>query len=278
MNEYFSAVCFALVLIACAPSAPSVDAPEGSLFAGAPEQQWRLPRQLNEISGLAVSPDGRVFAHDDETAMLYEIDAVQGGLVKTFSLGDPIETGDFEALAISPNGVFHMITSRGVLYLFREGEDGARVAFNTIDIGMDRTCEIEGLAYAPTEDGLIIACKHMNARGMRDRVSLYFWREGAEPAPWLTLPERDLATRAGLAHFRPSGVEIDPVSGRVLVLSAAQGAMAELDPQGGVLSVRALGRGHRQAEGLTIGADGALLIADEAAGGQATLSRYARVP
>jgi hypothetical protein len=33
-----------------------------------------------------------------------------------------------------------------------------------------------------------------------------------------------------------------------------------------------------QAEGLTIGADGALLIADEAAGGQATLSRYARVP
>jgi uncharacterized protein YjiK len=278
MNEYLCAACFALALIACAPSAPPAAAPEGSLFAAAPEQQWNLPRQLREISGLAVSPDGRVFAHDDETAILYEIDAVEGRLVKQFALGDPIETGDFEALAISPDGAFYMITARGLLYVFREGQDGAHVAFDTIDTGLRRTCEIEGLAYAPTENGLIIACKRMNVRGMRDEISLYLWREGAEAAPWLTLSARALAAHAGVAHFRPSSVEIDPVSGRILVLSADQGAMAELDPQGGVLSVRALGRRHRQAEGLTITADGALLIADEAAGGQATLSRYARVP
>ena len=32
--------------------------------------QWRLPGRLNEISGLAMSADGRLFAMDDEIAVV----------------------------------------------------------------------------------------------------------------------------------------------------------------------------------------------------------------
>ena len=279
----FTTIAAALVLFACmrAPAPAAEPAPEGSLFAGAPEQQWRLPAKLNEISGLAVSPDRRVFAHDDETAIIYEIDAAAGRLIKNFALGDPIEAGDFEGIAITPDGQFYLITSRGLLYSFREAADGAHAEFDTIDLGLHRTCEVEGLAYLAAEESLIIACKRMNDRAMRNTVSLYAWRlsaPDAPAAPWLALPEANIAARAGVERFRPSSVEIDTASGRILLLSANDGALAELDANGAVLSARALGPRHAQAEGVTIAPDGALIISDEAAGGQATLSRYARAP
>lgn len=278
MIELLAALSFALSLIACTqPSAPA-SAPEGSLFSGAAEQQWRLPPQLAEISGLATAPDGRVFAHDDERGVIYEIDVAAGRLVKNFALGDPIETGDFEALAITPDGQFYMITARGLLYSFREGADGAHVEFETVETNMHNVCEIEGLAYFAAEESLIIACKRMRDRDMRGTISLYSWRADEGARPWVALPEANLAARAGVRNFRPSGVEIDPVSGRILLLSGNDGAFAELSREGEVLAARALGPSHRQAEGVTIAPDGTLIISDEAGGAQATLSRYARAP
>ena len=279
----FSTIAAALVLFACmrAPAPAAEPAPEGSLFAAAPEQQWHLPAKLNEISGLAVSPDRRVFAHDDETAIIYEIDVTAGRLIKNFALGDPIEAGDFEGLAITPDSQFYMITSRGLLYTFREAADGAHTSFETIDTGLHRVCEVEGLAYVAAEDSLIIACKRMNDRAMRNTVSLYAWRPSAPDtpaAPWLALPEANLAARAGVERFRPSSIDLDPVSGRILLLSGNDGALAELDRNGAVLAARALGPRHAQAEGVIVAPDGALIISDEASGGQATLSRYARTP
>src|SRR5688572_27149731 len=50
---------------------------------------WDLPSRLHEISGLATSADGRVFAHDDEHAVIYQIDPKQGRIMKWFSLGSP---------------------------------------------------------------------------------------------------------------------------------------------------------------------------------------------
>jgi streptogramin lyase len=37
-------------------------------FAEPAADRWKLPRSLDEISGLAVDARGRVFAHDDERA------------------------------------------------------------------------------------------------------------------------------------------------------------------------------------------------------------------
>ncbi len=267
-------------MLACAPapSAPGAAGASASLFAERAQEQWRLPHELAEISGLATTADGRVFTHDDERAVIYEINASEGRIVKTFALGDPVQTGDFEGIAITPDGAFNLITSRGMLYRFAEGADGANVSFETMDTGLQRTCEIEGLAYFVAEESLIIACKRMNDRAMRGNVSLYSWRADRGAQPWLTLPEADIASRAGVEDFRPSSVEIDRVSGRILLLSANDGAIAELNREGEILSARALGARHAQAEGVTVTRDGALLISDEAAGGQAMLSRYARAP
>jgi uncharacterized protein YjiK len=269
----------AALLAACgAPSAVDARDASDTLFRSTPAQQWPLPDQLREISGMATAPDGRLFAHDDERAVIYEVDAARGTIVKSFSLGDTPLTADFEGLAITPDGAFWMTTSRGRLYRFAEGANGAHVAFQAFDSGLGDVCEVEGLAYLPSEESLILACKENQARRMRDRVSLYRWPMSGAAQPWRDVAESEIAGPAGVEHFRPSAIEVDAASGRVLLLSARDGALAELSADGAVLAARALGRGHAQPEGLAVLPDGSLVISDEAAGGPPQLSRYSRIP
>jgi uncharacterized protein YjiK len=261
-----------------APTGPaSAQTSSNSLFASAPDQRWFLPDGLREISALAVAPNGRLFAVDDERAVIYELDADQGGLMKTFTIGAPL-TGDFEGLAITSAGEFWMTTSQGALFRFREGEDGQRVEFQAFDAGLADTCEIEGLAFHAPDQSLILACKENQARDMRDTIALYAWREGAPATLWRTLPERDVANAAGVRHFRPSSLDFDARSGHLLMLSAFDGALAELSPEGVLISARALARVHNQAEGVAVLPNGALVISDEGgrARGRALLSRYPR--
>jgi uncharacterized protein YjiK len=273
---------FALTLVllaACGdPSAVVAQTGGRGSFATAPAQQLQLPDQLREISGLAVSPDGRLFAHDDERAVIYELDAARGAIVKRFVLGNPILTGDFEGLAITPGGMFWLTTSEGEVYRFAEGADGAHAPYHTFDSGLDELCEVEGLAYLPSEESLILACKRNKARSMRGTVSLYLWPFSGEAEEWRSLPEQEIAATAGVAEFRPSSVEMDPASGHILLLSANDAAFAELDAGGRLLSARALDRSHVQPEGVTVLPEGSLVISDEASGGRPLLTRYARVP
>jgi uncharacterized protein YjiK len=279
MGKAMFRLVIAALLAACgAPSSVEARDATESLFQNSPAQQQRLSDQLREISGLAVAPDGRLFAHDDEHAVIYQLDAARGGIVKSFSLGNEALTGDFEGLAIGPDGAFWMTTSQGRLYRFAEGANGASVPFETFDSALNEICEVEGLAYAPSEESLILACKQNHARRMRDEVSLYRWQFSGAAQPWRDLPEAEIAGAAGVEHFRPSSIEFDATSGRILLLSARDSALAELGPDGALLSARALGRGHAQPEGAAVLPDGSLVISDEASGGRPVLTRYARTP
>jgi uncharacterized protein YjiK len=277
MTDARAILCAAIALCACggpAPPAPT-ETPPGSLFAGTPERQWRLPAHLREISGLATAPDGRLYAHNDERAMIYELDAQQGRIGASFAVGAP-ERGDFEGLAITPDGDFWLTTSAGRLLRFRAGEDGARVPFEAFEAGLAETCEIEGLAYLRAEESLILACKENHARDMRDVIALYSWRPGGEAQLWRSMPTAPIAAAAGVRSFRPSSIEFDAASGRWLVLSAQRPALAEFDADGALTAARALRSEHVQPEGVGVLADGSLVVADEGAGGRALLSAYGR--
>jgi uncharacterized protein YjiK len=272
-----AAVSIALMLSACAdPALPAAQTgSSSSAFDAMPTRQWRLPSPLDEISGLAVSADGRLFAHGDERAVIYEIDPTQGRLASTFTVGTP-ETGDFEGLAITPDGAFWLATSRGELLTFRQGRDGERVAFERFDSGLRDVCEVEGLAYLPTDESLILACKHMKGREMDGQLKLYAWRPGSDATPWRSFRGSDVARAAAVSEFQPSSLEIDASTGDLFVLSARDGAVARFGADGVLRNAWPLGAQHAQAEGLTFLPDGSLVIADEGARGPALLSIYER--
>lgn len=276
-------IALAAVLVSAACEAPqaqvSSSPASASAFASEQQRQWRLPGPLREISGLTVTADGRLFGHNDESAVIFQIDTAEGRIVKRFALGDPAIAGDFEDIAVTPSGDFYLVTSAGQLHRFREGADGAHVAYDVIDSGLREICEVEGLAYSAAQQSLILACKTNHADDMKRVVALYSWPiAGGRPAQlWRRLDEGEIAAAVGERKFSPSAVALDPQSGRTLIVAGPQSALIELDGEGRLVAARRL-NGHRQPEGLAI-VNGALLIADEGGGrGEALLTRYARAP
>ena len=107
--------------------------------------QWQLPGGLREISGLALTGDGRLLAVSDELAIVYEIDYAAGKLVKRFALGDPALRGDFEGIAVVGETVW-LMTSDGQLFASAEGADGEHVLYQELNTGLGGYCECEGRA------------------------------------------------------------------------------------------------------------------------------------
>ena len=52
-------------------------------FSGANATRWKLPEDLDEISGLALTADGRVLAHNDEQGIVFELDPWRKAVVKS---------------------------------------------------------------------------------------------------------------------------------------------------------------------------------------------------
>ena len=122
---------------------------------------WKLPRRLAEISGLAMTMDNRLLAHNDEKGVIYEINYRQGSVVKAFQLADmatPV-ADDFEGIATVDDQVY-LVTSAGRLYECGEGADGESVLFTSYATGVGRDCEIEGLAYDESRRVLVLMCKN----------------------------------------------------------------------------------------------------------------------
>jgi uncharacterized protein YjiK len=268
--------------IACLIAAPWASAvQQASLIdydvSGNGGARHKLPAALREVSGLASTADGRVFAHADESATISEVDARTGAVRKTFRLGAIVEKGDFEGLAIAGDRFF-LVTSQGLIYAAREGQANGAVSFTRHDSGAGSVCEIEGLAYDLVGDRLLLPCKNTLRAEFRNRlivlaVPLRTMRVQTTPVvavPFGALP--GVLSRG----VRPTSLEVRPRTGTWVLLSSQPAALIELSPQGKVLGTAVLsGKRHGQAEGLTFMPDLTLLITDEGGRAFGTLTSYA---
>ena len=183
--------------------------PEGMLaryrLDRAPTSRVTLPAALHEVSGLAVTGDGRLFAHGDEHGVVFQVDPATGKVVKRFSLQpgaqevdlgkksrDGRVAGDFEDIAVVGDRFF-LVTSNGVLVEFREGQDGGAVPFTAYPTSLADGCEVEGLAHDPASDALLLLCKQMKDKAARHLVEIYSWSlrdRRLDPKPRLTVRVR----------------------------------------------------------------------------------------
>jgi uncharacterized protein YjiK len=214
--------------------------------------------------------DDRLFAHDDERAVIYQIDYHEGKLIKAFAMGDRTALGDFEGIA-AVNDTFYLVTSEGRLFQSGEGGDGDRMLYNTYGTGIGRVCEVEGLAFEPADRTLLLACKTARTKAAKKWVTIYRWsidRRSLAPDSVLRIPLQAVLDRVGTDQFRPSGIERHAASGHYVIIAAKQRAMIEIDRSGNVLAAhRFPGRGRSvQIEGVTFSSNGDLFIATEAGG------------
>ena len=241
--------------------------------------RWKLPKGLREVSGLTLTEDRRLLAHDDEKGIVYEIDPADGAVVKSFELADlhqPV-ADDFEGIAAAA-GLIYLVTSSGRLYEFSEGEDGQAVLFTMYTTGVGRECEIEGLVYEPQRRSLLLMSKNAFSPSLQGHLVLYCWSIDSKAlveAARTTMPIARFAQHIDGEQFQPTGIERHPATGNYFVVAAPQRAIAEFTPAGQVVAVAALPeQWHPQAEGITFGADYGLLVADEGGKKRARLTLY----
>jgi uncharacterized protein YjiK len=248
--------------------------------AGPASHRIALPADLAEISGLAYTPDGRLLAHGDEQAVVYQIDLASGRPVKRFGIGGPSGPllGDFEDILVVGDRIF-LVTSQGEILEAREGGDGETKPPLRRGRGLGGACEVEGMTWDEGSRSLLLLCKQAKGKQWRGQVVILAVSSETgefEPEPRLVIPEAELQRVTGAKSFAGSAITRHPRSGTYLMLAAAQRAYAEIDSTGKVLGGgRLSAQRHRQPEGIAIAPDLTLLISDEAAGRTATITGYA---
>lgn len=243
---------------------------------GKPVARWILPNELAEISGLALTPDGRLFAHSDESAQITELDYRRGTVIKQFFVGKQGFKADFEGLAFAEDRFF-LLASEGTLYEFQEGANGERVDYRVHDTHLGKECEFEGVAYDSAASGLVLACKNVGVTKLKGRIVLYRFAlgdSGAGKLSEVTVPFAAAIGKNDWKQVRPTDITMDPWSGNFVLVAAQEQALLQITPLGEVVFSRPLGKRHPQSEGVAITRDSILIISDEAVKGPATLTLY----
>ena len=250
-----------------------------SAAGGKPLALWLLPDHLKEISGLALTEDGRLVAHGDERGKVFEIDYRRGVIVKEFDVGTPAAHGDFESIATIGDTVL-LFTSDGILYRFPEGADKTAVPYTRFDTELGSACEFESMVVDSSSGSLLFACKKVHDKALKDSLVIFRYPL-ASPAAGQKVKVSHLAVALdritgpnGWDGFHPSDMTIDPRSGNYVLLASLEKALLEITPAGEVIFARPLPPGHDQAEGLAITKDHILIISDEAKGGPALITLY----
>lgn len=250
-----------------------------SRFDFSPDSGHRaiLPAALVEVSGLATTPDGRLFAHNDERGVIYQVDPGTGATIKAFSVGFPPVSGDFEGIAIV-NDRFFLATSGGRLLEFREGAPGTTVDFRRYETGLGSRCEMEGLAFDPVDEALLMPCKTTRAPELEGYLVVFSVPLSSmrpELMPRVFLPLADLDDNGLGKNFHPAAIEVHPETGSFLLVAAREEALLEVTRYGEILATKELKRKrHPQPEGLAFIPGGVLVLADEGQDGPGALTRY----
>jgi uncharacterized protein YjiK len=242
-----------------------------------PLARWILPREIGEVSGLALTGDGRLLAHGDENGRVYVIDPRRGVLLKHFTIGtaEGEAHADFEGITLAADRIF-MVASNGTLYEFAEGADGERVRYVLHDTRLGRECEFEGVAFDAVTAFLLLPCKTVGTKDLRDHLVMYRWRLG-KGAIRRWRPSRSRSPAIGSNPWKglhPSDITVDPVTGNYVLIAAQEKALIEITPSGEVVRAIPLPGKHGQAEGVALTRDGILVVGDEATNRKASLTLY----
>jgi uncharacterized protein YjiK len=240
-----------------------------------PVAMWMLPGDLKEISGLAMTADGRLLTHDDNVGRITVIDPRSGIVLNQFTLGRGIE-GDFEAITIA-GGDIYLLNSNGTLYRFREGGKDAKVGFTSQDTRLGKECEFESMAYEADSAWLLLPCKRSSKKSLQNQLVIYRWRlQGPDSTriSMMTIPLAEVIGSNDWKGFHPSDMTIDPSTGNYVLISSHEKGLVEITPAGMVNRAEPLPGKHNQPEGVAITKDNILIISDEGAKKPAALTLY----
>jgi len=197
----------------------------------------KLPKELTEISGMTMTPDGRLFAQQDENGNIFQVDYTNGNVIKKFALGNPVIKEDFEDIAYA-NNKFYLLKSSGDIYEFDEGDDGEKVEFKIHKTELNHANDVEGLCFDSESNSLLLACKGASGTGDNEDKTIYSFSLDSmklNKTPRFILSLEDIKK-----NFNPSGIEKNPFTGTYFIIAANGNEIIEISKDGKILGRNSL--------------------------------------
>jgi len=285
-----------VVMLACQSSQPDEQVTGITLMDGfsfayklrQPDVTYKMPNELEEISGLGISPDGHTLvAVQDEDGKLFFIKRATGAVDRELEFW---KDGDYEGVEWVGD-VIYVVKSTGTIYevngLYEDEPDVEKYNFF-----LNSDNDVEGLAYDQANNRLLLACKakagHEESYPHKKGIYAFDLKTKTlldEPAYFVSLDsintylqkDPNIQKLEKLLQFfdpqepfgfAPSGMAVHPQSGNLYITSSVGKMLLVLSPEGQIIHIEKLDKDvHRQPEGLCFTEDGKLYIANEGKGG-----------
>lgn len=261
-----------------------------------PDWTMQLPGKLDEISGLSMNATGtHLLAVQDEDGIIFWIDPEKEEVSREVEFW---KDGDYEGIEVVGETIY-IVKSTGTVYEV-EWTDEGEVSTEKYNAFLNGSNDVEGLAYDPVRNQLLLACK-ANA-GTDEELDLtkaiYAFDLGQkkmlqDPRYCIRLQEVNdyldtdplirklekleefFAPGESEFGFSPSGLALQPGTGHLYILSSVGKLLMILDPQGQILHIEKLKKSvHPQPEGICFDQKRNLYISSEGKKGKGIIHRF----
>ncbi len=262
-----------------------------------PSVTFKLPKKLEEISGLTVYKDKWLIAVQDEKGTLFFLNIDNGKIEKTVDFS---ADGDYEDI-ICVGEALYAIRADGVLFRIDNWQDQDKVLTKVIDTNLGEINNTEGLTYWADSNDLWIICKESGLIGEEEhrfRSTFSYDLDSMEfhTSPLFSISRKQFKTylkdslkgKEDYSFFKkelkkakkkmpiqPSAIAIHPIDKDIYILASVGNALLVLSPNYSIKSCHHLPSQYfEQPEGLTFNAQGDLYISSESKKKKARIYRF----
>lgn len=256
---------------------------------GQPVERYKLPKYLEEISGLSYFGKGKIACIQDEKAIIYVLNLEKEEIVNKYNFGDD---ADYEDIVVVKKTVY-ILRNNGSVYRVKDFKKKDRKV-KKYPTELKEKNDAEGMAYDPDSNTLLIACKGSPSIDKKNPYEGYraIYKFDLEEKKLETTPHflidlerldsymdrssfnkltlkiaQSLRLMEKETTFEPSGIAIHPVDGEIYIIASAGKLLIILNKQGKVKDVRELDPElFVQPEGICFSPEGRMFISNEGKG------------
>ena len=254
-----------------------------------PVDRYKLPKYLEEISGLSYYGNGKIACIQDEKANIYVLNLEKEEIIDKHDFGDD---ADYEDVVIVKSTAY-VLRNNGTIYRVKDFKKKDRKV-KKYPTELKEKNDAEGMAYDTKTNALLIACKGFPSIGKKNSYEGHkaIYKFDLEKKKLLTTPhflidltqldsymDRSifnklsvkLAKSMGLmdreTSFKPSGIAIHPLDGEIYIIASVGKLLIILNREGKIKDIKELDPEiFLQPEGICFSPEGHLFISSEGKG------------